>query len=114
MVREKQEKCSRIEEWKKKKKEKNRQKKQRHNEKNHEKRAAHAREKWQLNKPCAPQPRQQAMQAANRLKRIQGVREKKIALELKMEKRRKQTRGRVKKLEGKKEADHVGRRSRQS
>ena len=97
-----------------KKKEKNRQKNQRHNEKNHEKRAAHAREKWQLNKPCAPQPRQRAMQAANRLKRIQGVREKKIALELKMEKRRKQTRGRVKKLEGKKEADHVGRRSRRS
>ena len=48
MGKKKQEKLSRIEDWRRKQKEKNRRKNQKYNEKNHEKMAAAAREKRQL------------------------------------------------------------------
>lgn len=98
MVKEKVEKLSRIKEWRKKKKEKNREKNKRYNEKNREKRATYAKEKRQLNKTRVQQTRQRAAQVTKRLERVQGTKEKKIALESKMERKRQQTRERVKKF----------------
>ena len=68
MGKNKPEKLSRIEEWRRKQKEKNRQKNQKYNEKNREKRAAAAREKHQLKKARVQKTRQHTMEIANSLK----------------------------------------------
>ena len=102
MANEKEEKLSRIEEWRRKKQEKNRLKNLKYNEKNRKKRAEFARERRRQSKARVHQTRQQATQAANRLKRIQKTQQKKIDMDSKMEMKRQQTRERVKKCREKK------------
>lgn len=95
-------KLSRIEEWREKKREKNRQKNLKYNEKNREKRAAYARERRHADKTDHQQTRQRTAQAAKKSKKLQEKKEKKAVLETNMEKVRRQTRERVKKLREKK------------